>query len=219
MMPYARSAALALVAGCLAGLATMVLHPTGHDVVRNASAGASNALNVAVHALALVAQPLLLAGTLALTLALRTRRDLAVGGYVFYAVAAVAVMVAAVASGFIAPATVRGLGEADAARRAGMLGALGYTGLVNQAFATVHVLLAGVAFLLWSWAVLAGGELPRGLGVYGIVLGLLHVAGIASGRLRLDIHGFGLVVLGQGVWLVWAAAALWRRAAAPTAAG
>ena len=34
----------------------------------------------------------------------------------------------------------------------------------------------------------------------------------ASGHLTLDIHGFGAVVLGQGVWMAWVAAQLWRAA-------
>ena len=37
-----RNAAIALVTGSLAGLVTMALHPTGRDVVHNASAGMSN---------------------------------------------------------------------------------------------------------------------------------------------------------------------------------
>src|SRR5712671_3294624 len=96
-----RTAAIAIFAGIVCGLFTMALHPTGRDVVHNASAGTSNALVMAVHALALIGQPLLLAGTLQLTL--RLRRDLAVGGYAFFALASVAVVVAVVASGFISP--------------------------------------------------------------------------------------------------------------------
>lgn len=200
-----RSASLALLAGCLAGLLTMVLHPTGRDVVGHASAGGANMLVTAVHALALVGQALLLAGTLALTLALRARRDVAVGGYVFYAVASVAVLVAAVASGFLAPSVLRGLDAADATARAAMMNALHFTGMINQAFARVHVLLTGIALLLWSWAMLAGDAFPRALALFGMVLGAALVAGVSSGYLQLDIHGFGLVVAGQSAWLLWAA--------------
>ena len=207
-----RSAALALTAGSLAGLVTMALHPTGRDVVSAASSGGTNALAGAVHWLAIVAQPLVLAGALALTLRLRARRDLAVGAYVFYAVAGVAVVTAAVASGLLAPAVLRGLGNADAAERAQMLGALHYTGLLNQAFAAVYVVLSAIAILLWSAATLAGRELSRGLGVYGLVLGALLLLGVLSGHLRLGIHGFGVVVIGQAAWIVWGAGQLWQAA-------
>jgi hypothetical protein len=206
-----RTAALALVAGSVAGLVTMLLHPTGHDVVRNATAGGTNALNTGVHALALLAQPLVLGGALALVLRLRARRDLAIGAYVFFAMASVAVIIAAAASGFIAPAVVRRIGEADAAARAGMMGALGYTGMLNQAFARIHVMFSSVAILLWSIVMLAGRELSRALATFGIVLGAALLAGVLTGALRLDIHGFGLVVLGQGAWFGWVAWHLWRQ--------
>jgi hypothetical protein len=205
-----RNAAIALLTGTIGGMVTMVLHPTGRDVVHNASAGAANALTVAVHVLALVAQPLLLAGTLALILTLRARRDLAVVAYIFFAAGTVAAMIAAVASGFLAPGVLRGYAEADEAARAVMMNALSYTGRVNQAFSMVYVTFSAVAISLWSVAALLGGELSRSLARYGILLGVALILGLMSGHLRLNVHGFGLVVLGEGAWMVWVAVLLWR---------
>jgi hypothetical protein len=207
-----RNAAIALLAGSLGGLVTMALHPTGRDVMRNASAGASNTLAVAVHVLALLAQPLLLAGTLALIPKLRARRDMAIAAYIFFATATVAVIIAAVASGIVAPGVVSGWAEADAPARAVMMNTLAYTGRLNQAFALVYVTFSAVAIVLWSVAALGGGELPRTLALCGILLGAGLVAGMLSGWLHLDVHGFGLVVLGEGAWMAWVAALLWRTA-------
>ena len=207
-----RSAAKAIVLGSLAGLLTMLLHPTGHDVIREATAGRANDLNTSVHWLAIVAQGLVLAGTLALTLRLRARRDLALGGFTFFALGTGMVVLAAVMSGLVAPAVLRGIGEADETGRALRLGQLRHTGLMNQAFAAVYVLCAGIAILLWSWAMLVGREMSRGLAVFGVVLGAVLVLGVLSGRLGVGIHGFLLVVLGVGAWLVWAAVGLWRSA-------
>ena len=207
-----RSAAIAMITGSAAGLVTMALHPTGHDVVRNATEGASNMLNSSVHLLAIVAQPLVLAGTLGMTMNLNKRRDLAFGGLAFFAIASFSVIIAALASGFIAPAVLEGMDTATEARRAGMLGALGYTGLLNQAFAKLYVVLAGVALILWSAAIVSGRELSRWLGAYGIVLGLLMVVIVALNAVKLDIHGFGAVAILVGTWMVWAAINLLRRA-------
>ncbi len=205
-----RSAAYAMIAGSAAGLVTMTLHPTGHDVVRNASEGASNMLNTSVHLLAIVAQPMVLAGTLGLTVRLTTRRDLAFGAFIFFALASFAVVLAALASGFIAPAVLEGMNNATESRREGMLGALGYTGILNQAFAKLYVVFAGAAILLWSVAIVKGREMSRWLGAYGIALGLGLVAVIALGIVRLDIHGFGAVAILVGAWMVWAAINLLR---------
>lgn len=208
-----RSAAIALLAGTAAGLATMALHPTGHDVVQKASLGMSNVLVTAVHGLAVVGQGLVLAGLLALVQRLRARRDLALGGYVFYALGSFAVIIAAAASGFLSPMTVRGIGDADAAERAMALSSLHYTGLINQAFAKISVLLTGVALLGWSVAIVRDRELDRRIGIYGVVLGSAMLVGIMTGYLRLDIHGYGMVVLGQGLWFVVVARELWTQTA------
>src|SRR5919202_509491 len=110
-------------------------------------------------------------------------------------------LVAGAASGLVGPSVVRGLAGADEAERAVMMDGLHYTGLLNQAFAKIFVMFSGVAILLWSAAMLAGRELARALAVYGLVLGALLVLGILTGHLRLGIHGFGFVVLGESVWL------------------
>jgi hypothetical protein len=209
-MSVNRSAAVALVGGFLAGLVTMALHPTGSDVIHEASEGSSNVLVVAVHVLALLGQGVVLSGALALTRELRRRRDLAIAGYVFFALGAVSVIFAAAASGLLAPTVLRGYGEASEASRATMLQFLRYTGLLNQTFAKMNVMFSCVAILLWSVATFSGRELGRGLGIYGMVVAATLLAGIATGVLTLGVHGFGLVVLSQGVWLAWAAARLWR---------
>jgi hypothetical protein len=204
-----RSAAIALIAGTAAGLTTMALHPTGHDVIANATSGGHNVLNTAVHGLAVIGQGLVLAGALALVERLRARRDLAIAGYVFFALAAVAIIIAAGASGFLAPSVVGGLKDASDAERQAIEGALHYTGLLNQAFARIAVICIAVALLLWSSAIIAGRELARALGGFGLVAGAVLAVGIVSGHLSLGIHGFGFVVLLQGIFFVWSAQQLW----------
>lgn len=197
-------AGLALTLGSIAGVAIMALHPTGRDVVANAAAGGHNALNVAVHAVAIAALPLLVLGTLQLTRRLDGARDLAVSAFVLYALYVVAILVAAGASGFVATGVVAH-GGADVSAM------LHYTGLVNRAFATIGVGFASAAIVLWSVAASRTG-FSRALGVYGVVSGLLVAGGVAVGHLRLDVHGFGVVMVLQAVWMVWAGLLLRRRA-------
>lgn len=205
-----RSAAFALILGSIAGLAAMAFHPSGQDVLRSAAAGTSNIRTAAVHSLALAAQLLVLAGTLALTLRLRARRDLSIAAYIVFAVASVAVIIACVASGFLAPGVLRGHAEADEPTRAVMLNALHYTGRINRTFAQVGATLSGIAILLWSLAMLLGRELSRFLAIFGTLLGVALALGIVTGYWQVNLLGFGLVVLAQGTWFVWVAALLWR---------
>lgn len=204
-----RSAALALVSGSLAGLLVMALHPTGYDIVRDPS-GHLLMLGRMVHWLAIVAQPLILAGLIALTYRLRERLALAVGAYVFYAAGAIAVLFAAAASGIVSPDVMEGLHDSGEAASSSVENYLHYTFLWNQAYASIYVVLGGIAIALWSLAVVMGAVLPRALGVFGLVLGATLIVGMASGHLTLGVHGFGLVIIGQSAWMIWVAAALWR---------
>jgi hypothetical protein len=53
--------------------------------------------------------------------------------------------------------------------------------------------------------------LRRGTGAYGLVVATVALLALLSGHLRLDIHGFGAVVLAQGVWLVLVGLELMRQ--------
>lgn len=207
-----RSAAVALILGSIAGLTAMSFHPSGQDVLRSAAAATSNVKTAAVHSLALAAQILVLAGTLALAMRLRVRRDLSIAAYIVFAVASFAVIIAGVASGFLAPGVLRGYAEADEPTRAVMLNALHYTGRINRAFAQVGATLSGTAILLWSLAMLLGRELSRCLAIFGTLIGVSLALGILTGYWQVNLLGFGMVVLAESTWFVWVAVLLWRSA-------
>lgn len=203
-------AGVALMCGSLAILATMALHPTGADTLHNAGTGAPNTLARAVHALAIAAMPLLLAGMLAVTWRLRERLELAVLAYMAYALGMVAVMIAAAMSGFIATGLADTIPGLMGAVRDGAMQQFHYTGALNQAFAKIYVCLTGSAFLLWSVAMRDTGAFPRALSWLGVVVGVVQLIGIGSGMLPMNIHGFGAVVLAESVWVFWVARVLMR---------
>lgn len=85
-----------------------------------------------------------------------------------------------------------------------------YNFQLNQAFARLYAVASSLAMVLWSAAILRGGALNRGLGIYGLVLGPTTVVGVFSGRLNPDVHGFGLIILAQALWFVVAGMLLCR---------
>ena len=190
----------ALIAGAVMGLVTMALHPTGGDVMRDARG--QGALALAVHALALTAVPIAAYGAVALTRRLAPGGGLAELALAFYAVSAVATLMAATASGLLAPGLIARLATLDGDARVVAGEVLHYNGSVNQAFARVLVGASSIAIGLWSAEILRTGRLHRGTGVFGCVVALLTLVVLLSGHLRLDVHGFGAVVLAQSVWLV-----------------
>jgi hypothetical protein len=67
-----------------------------------------------------------------------------------------------------------------------------------------------VAFLLWSAAVLKSRLLPRAVGLAGVVVGVAVLIAFLVGHLRLNVHGFGIVIVLQAAWLIWVGVLLCR---------
>ncbi len=203
-----RISGFALILGGLTTVAVLAFHPTGGDIVA-AAAHNSSGSTMLVHAIAIAAEVVLAFGTIALTRRLAGMPNVAMGGFVAYAFGTVALIIAAVASGWLAPAALRGgvnaQGEVTEIARA----LFRQSGHVNQAFAAIGFALVAAAIALWSAAMLRL-RFSRGLGILGLVVGAVVLAGLGSGT-GLPLHGFGgVTMLGQLVWMLWAGALLVR---------
>lgn len=187
----------ALILGAVSGLVTMALHPTGHEV-----AGGQGARSIAVHALALFGVPLSVYGAFVLTRLLAAREALAELALSFYGAGAVALVLAATASGFIATSQIAGMAESAGAERVVRTALLESTHDWNQAFTQIFVAASSLAIALWSIAILRTRLLSRRAAVYGLLVAGIALIALLSGHLRLDIHGFGALVLAQAVWSI-----------------
>lgn len=182
-----------MVAGALMGLVTMGFHPTG---------GGQAALALAVHALAITAAPIAFYGGWVLTRRLSTAGALPELALAFYGLSAVATLLATVASGFLASDLIARAAASQGEARAAAAAVLHYNGATNQAFAKVIVGASSVAIGLWSMEIVRTRLMRRGAGILGCVVAAAAVLALLSGHLRLDVHGFGAVVLAQAVWLI-----------------
>lgn len=204
-----RFSGLALIMGSVGSIITMIFHPTGHDLVASGHFESMAQMTVAVHALALVSMPVLYFGAQGLSRHLATAQRLVLPALVTYAAAVIASMNAAAFSGVVAPALVRKILAGSPANETWRI-ILQYNGLLNQAFAAVFTTASSAAIILWSVAILRNRALALGIGIYGCVLGPLTLAALFSGHLRLNVHGFGLVIFGQAIWFTVTGVLLWR---------
>ncbi len=209
-MNDSRLGGTALILGSVGTMVTMALHPTGHDLAAPEHFERVALLAKVVHSLAIASVPVTFLGVLALARRLDGPDRSAIAGLVVFGLAAFSVVVAAVVSGFVTPELMRGHLDADAATKEQLHRVLDLAHELNQGFARVYVVASSAAIALWSVAILRGRGLAKGLGVYGLVLGVAATLGIVSGHLRLDVHGFGAVVLGQAVWWITAGVLLRR---------
>ncbi len=198
-----RKGGLALIAGSFGLIATMSFHPSGHDLFRPGALDESSALAYASHALAIAGMAVTLLGAIALSRRAASSDRSAVAALVAYGLSVVAGTAAAVASGFVGPGLVREILETtDAAARETWHAVLAYNFRVNQAFSRVLVVASSTAIVLWSAAIVRSRALHRAVALYGLLIGPAAVVAVLSGRLRLDVHGLGLVVLAQSAWFI-----------------
>lgn len=86
---------------------------------------------------------------------------------------------------------------------------------MNQAFAKVFVVGAALAIIAWSYAVASLGAVERCVAWYGWFVGVVSLAALFSGHVRMDAHGFGMIVLLQAIWNIALGVSMLRTRAAP----
>jgi hypothetical protein len=206
-----RVAGLVLIAGTVGTIVTMAVHPAGSDLFVPGRFAAAARLTLGAHALAIACLPLLFAGMLVFTRGVAASSRLAVFALVVFGLAAIAAMAAGTMSGLVAPGVAREILDAAPPAADTWRALFDFTGDLNQAFARVFVMASVVAIGCWSVQIVRTGRVARGIGVYGLVAGSLIAAGLAVGHLRLNVHGFGMVVLAEAIWYGSVGAALVRR--------
>jgi len=201
-----RKSGIALIAGSAGMILTMALHPHGAIKPEQVESMARN-LTI-VHSLALASLMVLFLGMLGLSRRLRNADRLDVVGLVLFAFASVAVMNAAVMDGLVAPNVMRRIVEAGAGAGESWRTVFRYNFEVNQGFARLYAVTSSIAIIFWSISVIRNRVLARGVGIYGCLFSALAVIVVFSGRVAMDVHGFGAVVLGQAIWFVTVGATL-----------
>jgi hypothetical protein len=157
-----------------------------------------------------MSMPVLFLGALALSQRVAMPDRIATGALVVFAFALAAGMAAATVSGLVAPGLAREIIRASPPASDGWKIVFNYNGRVNQGFAQVLVAASSAAIVLWSAAILRSRAIAWGVAAYGLLIGPVIVIALASGQLRLHVHGFGLVVVLQAVWFMIVGALMWR---------
>jgi hypothetical protein len=198
-----------MIAAAIAGVLTMMVHPTGHDVLASGQFTTIAAFGQAIHVFAIITAPVAFLGALALARHMDSPNRVAITALVIYGFALVAIMIAATLSGLVAIPILQKLVE-QPQPAAQWQGLASFSGLLNQGFARIYTLLASIAIALWSVPIVRTRKLPRAAGIYGLVIAPVIFVAVGSGHVRLDVHGFGAVVLLQAIWFVAVGAALYR---------
>ena len=196
-----------LITAAVVGLFVMAHHPNAHHIVHAANPAGAAQMNRIIHAIAIAAMPIQFLGLLGLTRRLGPS-ILGQAGLVTQGFGLVAGMGAAVASGFVASSVTLDMVQAGTSAQPSPL--LGYTGLWNQGFAAVYVVATAISLVLWSVAMFSSPVFPKALAWLGIVVGTAVTLWQIFWIQHLGVHEFGLIVLGEAVWMVWSGVVLIR---------
>lgn len=200
----------ALITGVIGSIITMAFHPTAHNLMPPDQFAHGARISIATHALALLVMPVFFLGALGLSRRLMSPNRLALAALVFYGFGVTAVLSAAVFGGIVSPDLIHQMITAPASMRDIWNAAIHFDGALNQAFAMMFVVATSIAILLWSTAILRSNSFARALGIYGCIFAPLTILAVLSGHIRLNVHGFGAIILGQAIWFFSAGVQLWR---------
>src|SRR5436309_1006612 len=192
-----RLGGIALIIGAVSGILTMAVHPvTGGHPISPAQFETLAPVLIGVHALAIAGIPFLFLGGLALTRLLDSPSRVALTALAIYSLSLVAVMIAPALSGLVGTGILRRLGTQGPGSEQWRI-MMDYNYMINQAFDRIFVVASFGAIALWSLMIVKTRALSRAIGVYGLFIGCATVIALALG-LKMDAHGFGLVIFGEG---------------------
>lgn len=204
-----RMSGLALLAASAGLILTLSLHPSGR--ITPAQVDQIVRKLVAVHSLGLATLPFTFLGALGLARVLASPNRLGIIGLVFYGFAAAAMLCGVVADGLVTPSLLRqmvaaspGTSTSDAWHMI-----FKYNDYLDMALVNVSMVASAVAIAAWSVAIVRSAALPRGIGVYGLILGVIALLAVFSGRLNPE-HVIHIVVVSQCSWFLFVGILLWQ---------
>lgn len=204
-----RRSSLALIAGSVGIIITLALHPRGGIAPAQVDAVVRKLLEV--HSVALASVPLLFLGAWGIARRLRGPDRLSWAGLGIYGYGTAAMFSGVVLDGLVEPRLLQQIVRSAGPARDQWQSIMKYNAIADTAFVLVYVVAAAVAITLWSTAAVKHGSLGLGVAAYGGLLGLATIGGALAGSLSPESHGFALAIVGQTVWFLVAAAALWRK--------
>ena len=196
-------AGLILLIVSILSLAIIIHHPTlgtpGHDNLAE-EAVVEARLNGFVHGALIIANILFYFALTILSDQLGCKRLAVRAAQLSFATATISMIGAALVSGFIVPDLAAHLVQDQ--HPAAFPTQLKLLGAMNQTFAKTGVIGYGFAIFFWSSAFLRFSGVTRIIGIYGLTIGIVFIAGILSSHLVLDVTGITQVLAAMILWFI-----------------
>lgn len=203
-----------LLSGSVVLLVMGAMHPIaipwGDDVALSRLA----AIDAFAHSLAVLGTWLVMLGLIGLSRMLGLQRVTVMAALAAFALASVAVVVAAALDGFVIPKLAQEWTNADNAGGRDLQELVRFCVLAASSLTRIYLLLGAVAVSLWSW-VIYRNRLSAGLPWVGAVVCLAGMAMLIGGSAYISAHEVLILVAGQAVWMLLAALLMFRNHVKP----
>jgi hypothetical protein len=196
-MSFEKSAGIALIAGSLLMVVTMVLHPMGGNLEHLIKTAR---VIIISHTIALLAIPFLAVGFWGLTKKLGTNNFLSVTAFSMVLFGLIAAMIAAAINGLALPIFIQQYKDAPSDITAPLKQVLRNNISINQAFDFVFMGAISLSTLFWSIAILITKEISQWIGYFGIILFVIVIGMLISGFVFVNLNGFRLYILANVIW-------------------
>lgn len=194
-----RNSGIALIAGSLLLMVTMLLHPAGGNIQY-----LQNTVSIIIvsHSIALLTIPFIFVGFWGLTKKLGTDNFISLIAFPILLFGLIAGMIAAAINGLALPIFVQNYKEATPDIIGSLKPTLKFILSLNQAFDFIYIGAMCLSTLFWSVAILLTKKIPAWLGYLGMVLSLIAIVMLTSGFVFINLHGFRLFILGNIIWTI-----------------
>lgn len=198
-----------LLSGSVVLLAMGVIHPRAIPFDDNTALARMATMDAWAHSLAILGTWLVLLGLVGLSRLLGLQRVKVMAALLAFALATVGVVVAATLDGFVVPKLAEQWSEADKVVRGNLMQLMRFSVLVASSLTRVYLLLGAASIALWSWVVYRD-RYSQALCWAGGVVCIAAIATLIGGPAYVSAHEVLLLVTGQAVWMVLAAASMFR---------
>jgi hypothetical protein len=199
-----------LLSGSAVLLVMGLMHPSAIPWGDDTALAKLAVIDAFAHSLAILGTWLVLLGLVGLSRMLGVERAPVMAALIAFAMASVAVVVAAALDGFVVPKLAQQWTEADNAAGGDIRRLVRFCVLTASALTRIYLLLGTVAVSLWSW-VIYRDRLNYGLPWVGAMVCVAGVAMLIGGSAYISAHEVLALVAAQTVWMLLAALLMIRK--------
>ncbi len=199
-----------LLSGSAVLLVMGLMHPSAIPWGDDTALARLAVIDAFAHSLAILGTWLVLLGLVGLSRMLGMERVTVIAALAAFALASVAVVVAAALDGFVVPKLAQQWTAAGNAAGGDIKLIIRFCVLTASSLTRIYLLLGAVAVSLWSW-VIYRDRLSDGLPWVGAVVCIAGVAMLMGGSAYTSAHEVLALVAGQTVWMLLVASLMIRK--------